>query len=81
MARPIFPRVLERDTGLIHSTAPPMSDQVTLCGLTDWLSIAGYRSKGGEPTDKPITCKPCMWFIRFCQGHRLRAGDGAGEAP
>ena len=52
-------RVYEPDEDLVHIADSGFLDQVTLCGLTDWLGRTP-----GEPTDKPITCKHCLEIVR-----------------
>lgn len=57
----------ETDTGIVHIDAPPGLDQVTLCGLTDWL---GSKGGIGHPSKKKVTCWHCRQMATFCQQHR-----------
>lgn len=65
MAKPSFERVKELDNGMVHIRARAGMDQMTLCGITDWLG-----TKGAEPTTGPLTCQPCRWIAEYCQSCR-----------
>lgn len=65
MVKSSFERVKELDNGMVHLNGPPGMDQMTLCGITDWI-----RTKGGEPTTAPLTCQPCRWIANYCQSCR-----------
>lgn len=55
-------RVTEPDEKLVHYDSVGTLDQVTLCGLTDWIG----RTQG-KPTTDPVTCKPCKQIVKFVQ--------------
>jgi hypothetical protein len=61
-----LPRVTEPDENLVHFCAPFGMDQITLCGLTDWLQ----SKKRGRPTRAPVTCQPCRWIVDYVGQHR-----------
>lgn len=46
-----------------HLCAPPLTDQVTLCGQTDWLG----QAHGVYDTDDAVDCQPCRWIFDFCK--------------
>lgn len=77
-----FRRIFEPDENLVHAEAPAGLDQVTLCGITDWLQAKGR----GYATKKPIDCWHCLQIIRYCQGHQkprlavsILSGQGGGK--
>lgn len=59
-----LPRVTEPDEGLVHFQPVPWTDQVTLCGLSDWIGITM-----GKPTTKPVTCRMCQGIQRYIHEH------------
>jgi hypothetical protein len=62
--RPQLSRVTEPDENTIHYSAPDGLDQVTLCGMTDFI---GHKQKGAA-TDEAPTCWVCMHIFDFIQG-------------
>lgn len=68
MAKISFGRVREMETGLVHVDGAPGHDQVTLCGITDWLGC-----DPGKPTTAAVTCNPCRQIVDYCQGRRRLA--------
>lgn len=65
MARkPKMERVTEPSTGHVHYESDPLSGNVTLCGLTDWIGVTP-----GEPTRAPLTCKQCESIFNWCNQH------------
>jgi hypothetical protein len=58
MRRLPMPKVTEPDEGIVHYSAPANMDQVTLCGLTDWLEITP-----GVETEETVTCNSCLWIV------------------
>lgn len=62
MGKSGIPRVYEPGEDTVHIAPPPRADQVTLCGLTDWIGV-----EPGVKTDKPLTCRACRDIIQFCQ--------------
>lgn len=58
-------KVTEPDEGMVHFSPPPGLDQVTLCGLTDWIDITM-----GEETDKPVNCNMCKRIVGHIHQHR-----------
>lgn len=55
-------KVYEPDEGKTHITSPPGLDQVTLCGITDWLT----STSGDYGTDNPVDCWHCEQIFKFC---------------
>lgn len=70
--KPAFAMVRELETKMVHIKPPPMLDQVTLCGMTDWLGTDHKgRPRGGEDVKRgPVTCQGCRWIANFCQAHK-----------
>lgn len=64
--KPSLPKIKEMENGMIHLEPPPGADQVTLCGLTDWLG--GEKGKIGITA--AVTCNPCRAIADYCQAHR-----------
>jgi hypothetical protein len=64
--KPSFPKIKEMKNGMIHLEPPRGADQVTLCGITDWL--------GDEPGKigiaSAVTCNSCRAIAEYCQAHR-----------
>ncbi len=60
MKRPL-PTIYDPNEDVNHIAAPPLADQVTLCGETDWIG----RKQGIIKTG-PITCNLCKWIFNFC---------------
>lgn len=63
--KPSFRRIRENDGGLVHLDPPINLDQVTLCGITDWIGTLGC-----EEVTAPVTCIPCRSIADYCQSHR-----------
>lgn len=64
MARSKFPLICEPDEGYIHYAPPPGMDQVTLCGITDWIHA---KVKGHPVSSGKVNCNPCKWIVAWCQ--------------
>lgn len=60
-----LPRITEPDENLVHFQPPLGMDQVTLCGLTDFLKA----KKAGKPTRAAVTCQPCRWIVQWIGEH------------
>lgn len=58
-------RIYEPDEGIVHIAETGCLDQVTLCGITDWLGC-----KKGVPTDADVTCKHCLELVRIVRSFR-----------
>ena len=58
-------KVIEPDEGEVHFAPPFGLDQVTLCGITDWLDVTP-----GEYTEKPVTCIHCKRLVAHIHAHR-----------
>jgi len=59
MPKPKMPRVTEPDENLVHYAPDSLSDNVTLCGLTDFFGVTR-----GEETDMAFICKTCKSTIK-----------------
>lgn len=59
-----LPKITEPDEKKVHYSAPWGLDQVTLCGLSDFLGATQ-----GVETDLPVTCFACKMIAGFCQDH------------
>lgn len=57
-----LPRVYEPDEKQVHYVPPDGLDQVTMCGLTDWIGA----TQGWE-TSEPLTCRSCAAFAAHFQ--------------
>ncbi len=64
--KPNLEKITEPDEGLVHYCPPFGFDQVTLCGLTDFICA----EESGEPTDKPVNCKMCKGIVAYIHQHR-----------
>lgn len=60
-----FTKILEPETGLVHVKGIWTIGGVTLCGITDWISV-----EQGIIIDKDITCEGCRAIIKFVHEHR-----------
>ena len=69
MGKPALQRVMEVEEKLVHFGSPGTADQVTLCGLTDWIGATK-----GVPTTKPVTCRACKNLVRHIHAHRKPRG-------
>ena len=67
MKRKPMPKITEPDESrdLVHYGSPSGSDQVTLCGKTDWIG-----ENEGQPTRRRVTCRSCLYFVRHFQMYR-----------
>lgn len=54
------PRVYEPDEKITHYASPVGLDQVTICGITDWMGKAR-----GKPTKRALTCFACTRIAAF----------------
>ena len=72
MAKYELDKVTEPDENLVHFCAPPGMDQVTLCGLTDWIGTTK-----GDRTEEDVTCNSCRTIVGHI--HRHKKPEGAGE--
>jgi hypothetical protein len=63
--KPALTRITEPDEGLVHYQAPPGMDQVTLCGLTDFI----HAKRRGAATWKSVTCQPCRCIVNYIHDH------------
>ncbi|WP_122530944.1 hypothetical protein [Pseudomonas viridiflava] len=68
MAKESVPKVYEPDEGKTHYGPPPGLDQVTLCGIPDWL---GGRTPG-QPTAKMVNCFGCKQIVDFVQSSTFK---------
>jgi len=68
-AKKPLPRVTEPDENKVHYASPSGLDQVTLCGLTDWI---GHTV--GEDTTEPVNCYPCKNIARHFKKYRNDVG-------
>lgn len=58
--QPNAERIYEPDEGKTHYGPPLGLDQVTLCGVPDWIG-----RKRGETTDRPVDCFSCMQIVKY----------------
>lgn len=66
-AKPQLPRITELDENLVHYAAAPLSDLVTLCGLTDFIG----HSKRGERTTAKVSCRACRTIVEHIHAHAV----------
>lgn len=59
--------IYEPDEAITHYGPPPGLDQVTLCGVPDWL---GGRTPG-EVTQRPVDCFGCQQIVKFVQSSKF----------
>lgn len=60
-------RIYEPDEGKTHYGPPPGLDQVTLCGVPDWL---GGRTHG-EDTRRQVNCFSCQQIVKFVKATKF----------
>jgi hypothetical protein len=60
-------KIFEPDEGITHYAPPFGLDQVTLCGVTDWL---GGRTPG-VATDKPVNCHSCLQIVKHVKATKF----------
>jgi hypothetical protein len=60
-------RIYEPDEGITHYGPPSGLDQVTLCGVPDWL---GGRTPGVR-TDRPANCVTCMHIVKYVKATKF----------
>jgi hypothetical protein len=65
MANPPLPKITEPDENIVHYTAPNITGNVTLCGLTDFI---GHK-KPGKATKAAVTCHPCQAIVKYIHDH------------
>lgn len=64
--KPSFPKIKEIENGMVHLEPPRQLDQVTLCGITDWIG----RENGKIGITAAVTCNHCRLVADYCQAHR-----------
>ena len=62
-------KIIDPDLGKVHFRAPYGLDQVTMCGITDWL-----EGPDGVETDEPVTCWACKRMVGHIHSHRKPRG-------
>jgi hypothetical protein len=60
-------RIYEPDEATTHYGPPFGLDQVTLCGVPDWL---GGRTPG-EPTNRIVNCLSCLQIVKHVKATRF----------
>ncbi len=66
LRKPKLPLICEPDEGYIHYAPPVGMDQVTLCGITDWI----HAKKKGYPVESGVmNCNACKWIVDFVNQH------------
>jgi len=63
--KPQLPKITEPDEDQVHYGSDPLSDSVTLCGLTDFIRA----KQRGEYTTKPVTCDLCKSIVKYIHDH------------
>ena len=63
--KPFLEKIYEPDENKVHYMPPPGLDQVTLCGLTDWIG-----NTKGYITTKPLTCFQCKRLVDWIHEHK-----------
>lgn len=58
----VVKKIYEPDEGITHYDSPLGLDQVTLCGVPDWIG----RGRG-VVTEKPVSCNSCLALVQFVQ--------------
>jgi hypothetical protein len=59
-------KVFEPDANKVHYSPPLALDQVTLCGLNDFIGV----SKGVETTE-PVNCWHCRQIVEYVKNHKF----------
>ena len=70
-----LPRITEPDEGLVHYKAWASADQVTLCGLTDFI---GHKKRGAA-TKAKVTCISCKQIVEYIRDHDAPATSDYAE--
>lgn len=58
-------KIYEPDEDKVHYVGPLGSDQVTLCGLTDFI-----QNTIGYTTTKPLNCAQCERIVNWIYEHK-----------
>lgn len=64
-AKPKMQCITEPGEQEVHYVADPLSGNVTLCGLTDFIGV-----EPGQYTGMRVTCKVCVSIFKWCNTHR-----------
>ena len=66
MKRPL-PTIYDPVEDIQHIAGPPVTDQATLCGQTDWND--GEHRGDNRPIEndpRAVNCNSCKWIFDFC---------------
>lgn len=58
-----IPLIYEPDEYMTHVRPPPGMDQVTLCGLTDFIGATPETDAG----NRELNCWACKQIMKYCQ--------------